>query len=172
MGPSGAGKDTLMAGAGKRLPGRLAVAERLVTRPCPNAAGDRFVTREVMGRLLREGRLALQWSCHGFDYGIEKSIESFLLEGTAVLVNGSRGYFTEALALYPALKPVLVTAEPGILRARLLERAREGGDSIRERLLRTDDSFALDLGGIPVVDNSRDLEGALESFLGHISSWL
>jgi ribose 1,5-bisphosphokinase len=168
MGPSGAGKDTLMAEARRRLPDRLVLAERLVTRPVVAGSLDRHVTEERMARLARCGRLALHWSCHGFGYGIEKAVDDSLRRGMAVLVNGSRGYFRRALAVYPALVPILITAEPGILRARLEGRAREGPGSISERLLRIDEGFDLAHEGLLTIDNSCGLEGAVELFLGHI----
>jgi ribose 1,5-bisphosphokinase len=172
MGPSGAGKDTLMAEAKRLLPDGLVLATRLVTRPADGLSPDRFVSEERLRGLIRDGRLALHWRCHGLGYGIERTIDEDLREGQVVLVNGSRDYLRRALALYPGLRPVLVTAEPSVLKARLEKRAREDRDSILGRLLRTDGSFDLDTGGLLVIDNSRSLQGATERFLGHLKGLL
>jgi ribose 1,5-bisphosphokinase len=169
MGPSGAGKDSIMRGAVDLLPGRLAVAERLVTRR-DALPPDRFVSGERMALLVECGRMALHWSCHGFLYGIEKTVERDLRRGLTVMINGSRAYFTRARELFPDLKPVLVTADPAVLRERLEKRAREGSRAIGERLLRTDGSFDLDRDGLSVIDNSKDLEGAVKLFLNHVLS--
>jgi ribose 1,5-bisphosphokinase len=165
MGPSGAGKDSVMGEAAALMPGRLVLAERLVTRPPSALSADRFVTEEHLDRLAREGRLALGWRAHGYGYAIERTVEDDIRRGLAVMVNGSRGYLPQALALCPSIVPVLVTADPGMLRERLEKRAREGAVSIGERLLRTDASFGLDRYGLAAIDNSGYLETAVESFL-------
>ena len=74
-----------------------------------------------------QGRLAMRWSSHGCQYGIGRSIDGSLEHGICVIVNGSRGYLPEALRRYPDLLPVLVEADPAILRQRLLARGKRAG---------------------------------------------
>lgn len=168
MGPSGAGKDSLIAKAMEANLPNLTLAPRLVTRNGHNLSPDVYVPTETFTDLERRGRLALSWASHGFLYGIDKSIETLLHQGLSAIVNGSRGYLPEARERFPDLRPVLVTADPETLKARLEKRARENGASIAERLSRTDDTFNLPHGLYAVIDNSGSLQAASEAFIALI----
>ena len=90
VGPSGAGKDTLMEAAVARSP-HIRLARRTITRPT-DAGGERFegVTPEAFEILLRNRAFALHWQAHGLSYGIGRD----QLQGDGiVLFNGSRGGF-------------------------------------------------------------------------------
>jgi ribose 1,5-bisphosphokinase len=138
VGPSGAGKDTLMGFARQALAGApILFAHRYVTRPA-EAGHEAHVPLLPAEFALRraEGLFALHWHSHGLDYGIGIEIDQWLARGCAVVANGSRAALPAALARYPDLLPVLITAAPETLRSRLLARGREAAADIEERLAR------------------------------------
>jgi ribose 1,5-bisphosphokinase len=167
MGPSGAGKDSVIACA-RRMgdPARLAVAHRYITRPPRLDAENHIALSEVeFAARRRAGWFALWWNSHGLSYGIGREIDLWLVGGVAVLVNGSRAYLAEAVARYPDLLPVLVTAAPEIRRSRLLARERESANEIAARLDRRIDAMP-DHPELVTIDNSGALEKGSRALLG------
>ena len=131
VGPSGAGKDTLIAGALRARPG-LRLARRVITRPT-EAGGEDFegVTPEEFAARKARGDFALDWQAHGLCYGIPRA----QVQGRGdVIFNGSRAALTRAQAVFPDLRVIVVTAPPGVLAARLAARGREPPGDIAERL--------------------------------------
>lgn len=143
VGPSGAGKDTLMALACAASPG-IRAARRVITRPA-EAGGEDFdgVTEAEFARRLAAGDFALHWRAHGLGYGIPSAD---LTGAGAVLMNLSRAVLAQAVARIPGLTVLLVTAPPQVLAARLAGRARETAADQARRLDRA--GFALP-DGIP-----------------------
>ena len=139
VGPSGAGKDTLMNHARQCLSPAAPVlfAHRYITRPA-TAGGENHValTSPEFTRMRELGLFALDWESHGLAYGIGCEIDRWLAQGADVVVNGSRGYLAEASSRYPSLRVVLLTVSPAVLRARLEARGRESSAEINARLRR------------------------------------
>ena len=73
VGPSGAGKDTLIQGALAARPD-LRLVRRVITRPT-DAGGEDFegVTEDDFAARRRAGDFALHWQAHGLSYGIPKA---------------------------------------------------------------------------------------------------
>jgi ribose 1,5-bisphosphokinase len=124
MGPSGAGKDSLLAFARRRLMGEpILFAHRYITRPSGNGeehvalSVEEFAARSVLGLF------ALEWSSHSLRYGIGIELDAWLARGCTVVVNGSRQHLQHTLARYPHTEVVHVDAAPHILEARLGARA-------------------------------------------------
>ncbi len=138
VGPSGSGKDSLLAYARARLISRSIVfARRYITRPSqPGAENHRVLNEAEFLQQLRRGGFALHWSSHGYMYGIGTEIDLWLARGRDVVVNGSREYLEEARTRYPDLKLVWIEASEPLLRARLAARAREDQDAVERRLQR------------------------------------
>jgi ribose 1,5-bisphosphokinase len=139
VGPSGAGKDSVLRWVRSRLPegSQVRFARRAITRPA--IAGDEShlpVSRTQFDRMLDRGEFALHWSAHGHCYGIGREIADWLASDRTVVVNGSRAFLPQALVRFPQLEAVHVVAPAGALRARLAARAREGALEARERLAR------------------------------------
>jgi ribose 1,5-bisphosphokinase len=145
VGPSGAGKDTLIRGALLARP-ELRLVRRVITRPT-DAGGEDFegVTADDF-RLRRDrGDFALTWEAHGLSYGLPKA----QVEGLGdVIFNGSRAALPFAVKAFPGLRIILVTAPDAVLAARLAQRGRETAADIRQRLQRA--GFALP-DGIPAT---------------------
>ena len=139
MGPSGSGKDSLMAEARLRLPAEAPVvfAHRYITRPA-DAGGENHVALSRNEFELRVSRslFALSWESHGFAYGIGREIDIWIEARLSVVVNGSREALFRAVMAYPELLPVLVDVPEEILRQRLGARGREDAGEIKARLAR------------------------------------
>jgi len=133
VGPSGAGKDTVLDGLRAALAAepRFVFIRRAVTRPA--AAGGEAHEALTPAEFARRD-FALQWRAHGLDYGIP-DIRPALAAGQVVLANLSRRVLAEAAARYP-LAVLEITAPPAILAARLAARGRESAADIEARLAR------------------------------------
>ena len=129
VGPSGAGKDTVLEGL--RRAGH-AVARRAITRPAEAGGEDHAAMTETE---FAAADFALQWQAHGLHYGIFRSIEAELGLGRIVLANLSRTVLEQAARRYPFLV-LEITAPPEILAARLAARGRESAGDIAARLAR------------------------------------
>jgi ribose 1,5-bisphosphokinase len=141
VGPSGAGKDTLMAAAVRARPD-LSIVRRVITRP-EAAGGEDFEGVTPAEFLARKaaGQFALDWQAHGLSYGIPRDQ---LDRPGPILFNGSRAMLGAALAQFPDMRVILVTAPTATLAARLAARGRETVADIAARLDRA--AFALPPG--------------------------
>ena len=137
VGPSGSGKDTLIAAARERLGAGYVYPRRTITRPA-DAGGEDHLAETAAGFEAREsaGDFALTWRAHGLTYGIPASIDEELARGQHVVVNVSRTAVPEARKRFAPARVVLVTASPDTLRTRLVARGREDADALVERLER------------------------------------
>jgi ribose 1,5-bisphosphokinase len=161
VGPSGAGKDTLMAFARTSLGGTpVLFAQRYVTRPAEagHEAHAPLTPAEFAFRQER-GLFALSWDSHGLSYGIGIEIDQWLARGCTVVVNGSRAAFAMALARYADLLPVLITASPETLRRRLVARGREDARDIENRLGRLTEA-PFNPSGLVTIANDTSIEAA------------
>jgi ribose 1,5-bisphosphokinase len=146
VGPSGSGKDTLLAYARTRMPADvpIAFAHRYITRPVhPDDENHVALSDVEFAVRLARGCMAMHWNAHAHRYGIGIEIDQWLERGLTVVVSGSREYLPQAIAHYADLALVLVTAPAEVLRERLAARGRETPDSIEERLQRTRDYSVL-----------------------------
>lgn len=138
VGPSGAGKDTLMGMARARLAGddRFRFVRRAITRPA-EAGGEAHRALDEAGFAAEReaGGFALWWFAHGLSYGIPRDIEGDLAVRRVVVANLSRGVLAEAATRY-RLRVLNITAPAGVLAARLAARNREDAAGIAARLAR------------------------------------
>lgn len=158
VGPSGAGKDTLLAGAVAATPA-LHWARRVITRP--QVAGDEpfeGVTPHEFDALSQAGTFALEWPAHGLRYGIRTSEFDGLTKGCDVVFNGSRAALPLALNRFPALTVLRISAPSKVLAERLAARGRETMAEVEARLARA--SYEVP-EGLPVIDICNDSTPAL-----------
>lgn len=138
VGPSGAGKDTLLDGARAALAGdgRFRFVVREITRPA-DAGGEahRAVDETAFRARVAAGGYALHWGAHGLFYGIPSDIEADLAAGRVVVANVSRSVLTEAAGRYRVVV-LEITAPAAVLAARLAARGREDAAAIAARLRR------------------------------------
>ncbi|MEJ1161655.1 phosphonate metabolism protein/1,5-bisphosphokinase (PRPP-forming) PhnN [Prosthecomicrobium sp. N25] len=141
VGPSGAGKDTLIRLARDRLAGDPDVVfpRRLITREPDGTEENDAVSPARFELLVGLGRTALHWQAHGLGYAVPDSADDAVADGKVVVVNVSRRIVPAALAKYARVVVVLVTAPVDVLADRLAARGREDRASILERLQRAAD---------------------------------
>jgi ribose 1,5-bisphosphokinase len=166
VGPSGAGKDTLIAAAREALSDDLGFVfpRRIVTREAVKELEDHdTINRENFVARRDEDGFALSWDAHGLSYALPKSILADLEAGRTVVANASRQVLGEAVARYGA-QVVLVTADRAVRAARLSRRGRESEADVAARLAR--EGAALPPGvEATVIDNSADLGTAVTAFI-------
>jgi ribose 1,5-bisphosphokinase len=164
VGPSGAGKDTLINAA------RTALAEeplfvfprRVVTREAVAALEDHdSVSPAEFARAAAAGEYALSWEAHGLSYGLPASLVENLRTGRVVVLNASRGVVGMATQKFPDTRLILVDAAAEVRAKRLASRGRESDAEVTERL-RREVPAALD--GAARVDNSGDLQSSVAAF--------
>jgi phosphonate metabolism protein PhnN/1,5-bisphosphokinase (PRPP-forming) len=165
VGPSGAGKDTLLDAARLALGTdmRFRFVRRVITRPA-GAGGEAHEAVTPAAFALR--RFALRWHAHGIDYGIPDDIEVDLRDGRVVVASVSRGVVAEAASRYDA-RVIIVTAPADVLAARLIARAREDAADIASRLAR---DVALPQGmATETILNDSSLEVGAARFLAALN---
>jgi phosphonate metabolism protein PhnN/1,5-bisphosphokinase (PRPP-forming) len=165
VGPSGAGKDSIIAGAAQRFreEPRVVFARRLITRPADSAGEDHLAVSPADFAALRDkGRLMLHWHAHGLDYGLPLELAQALAGGCSVVANVSRTIVTEARRRFPPVMVVAVRAPPEILAARLAGRGREDAADIESRLLRGE-RISSDQADFVIV-NDGPLDAAVDRF--------
>lgn len=174
VGPSGAGKDTLIDYVLQRLGEhpRLHYVRRVITRSS-DAGGELHegVDDAEFDRRRFAGAFCVSWSAHGLNYGIPASARDST-EGIAVLIaNGSRSALCDFAEAFPRLLVINVVARPDVLAARLTGRGRESVGEISRRLERV--GLAV-LGDFEVVtlDNSGDVGVAGEAFVAIVRDLL
>ncbi|WP_321911510.1 phosphonate metabolism protein/1,5-bisphosphokinase (PRPP-forming) PhnN [Paraburkholderia sp. J11-2] len=166
MGPSGAGKDTLLRYARERLSGQDVVfAHRYITREDSGGENHVALTETEFEARSQRGLFALQWRSHALHYGVGVEIDQWMALGCTVVVNGSRAYAGEAFERYPRMTLVHIEAAQHVLAARLASRARETPEQVAARLARRA-PFEVPAGAaFARIDNSGHLEEAGEAFV-------
>jgi ribose 1,5-bisphosphokinase len=174
VGPSGAGKDSLLAWLRLQTPNSAPVhwARRTINRPQadgPDSEKHEVVDDLFFDDLLVSNEFAMHWNANSHRYGIRKS-ELIYLDNPnyCVLVNGSRAHLPIAANLYPDLTVLHITADTDVLRQRLCFRARESEEAIEARLRRAID---LDLPtGCSLIEihNNNSLDTSGQKLLEHL----
>ena len=167
MGPSGAGKDSVLGHARSLLPPGAPVvfAHRYITRPA-DSGGENHValSREEFATRRAYGLFAYHWNAHGNDYGVGREIHDWRAAGLTVVVSGSRDHFLRTGGLDSQARPVLITAPAERLRQRLAGRGRESAIAAAERLQRAD-AYEVDDPRLVTIVNDGSLDDAAAVFL-------
>jgi len=166
-GASGVGKDSLMQYARQQMNGALPIlfAHRYITRRV-NEGGENHIALTPQEFLQRRdsGFFALHWASHGLYYGIGIEIDAWMRAGLHVVINGSRQYLPQALERYPRILPVIIEADPEIIRSRLENRGREEKSGIDNRIKRQA-AVPSRLPDLIRIQNNGPLEAAGDSLL-------
>ncbi|THV22299.1 phosphonate metabolism protein/1,5-bisphosphokinase (PRPP-forming) PhnN [Peteryoungia ipomoeae] len=140
VGPSGVGKDSLIAVARRhfRDDPDIRFVQRVITRPADSGGEDhRPASMDAFTKAKSAGDFAIDWEAHGLRYGVPISILADLRSGATLVVNGSRSALPQFEERFAKLVVVNVTARPDALAARLAARGRETAAEIEARLNRT-----------------------------------
>lgn len=138
VGPSGAGKDTVMRLAAEafRQNRSIVFATRVISRPPHESEAHdgvddaEFAAREAAGAFL------IAWRAHGLGYALPVALADVLAAGGTVVANLSRGAVAEARALAIRVLAVEITADAPLLAARIAARGRENASMREDRLAR------------------------------------
>ena len=161
VGPSGAGKDTIMRRARDRLgPGSgIVFTRRVVTRAADAAEDNEVATDETFLEALGRGGFVLDWQAHGLRYGVPRQVCEELAQGRVVVVNVSRTVVDRARSTFDRVRIVLLTAPAEIRASRISARGRDADAA--ERLAREPlplDELRPDL----TIDNAGTPEAAVD----------
>ncbi|KQV35715.1 MULTISPECIES: phosphonate metabolism protein/1,5-bisphosphokinase (PRPP-forming) PhnN [unclassified Rhizobium] len=166
VGPSGAGKDSVIGFALQALAGRSDIhrVRRVITR-AQDAGGEdhEAVSPEEFRERNFAGGFAVSWHAHGLDYGIPVEAVGRLRNGEILIANGSRAALSRFRKVFGRLTVVNITASPEVLASRLAARGRESREEILARLQRRVPDIVDGLD-VVTIDNSGPLEEASGRF--------
>jgi ribose 1,5-bisphosphokinase len=166
VGPSGAGKDTLLgfAKAACAEDPNVVFVRRVVTREASASEDNAYLGPDDFRQALARGDFAMHWEAHGHSYGVTRDIDDDIHAGRAVVVNASRTMIDAARQSYANVTVVAITAPPEVLEERLRMRARLTDGKVEQRLARTVDAALPDVTILNVgrpEDNARRLVRAI-----------
>ncbi len=174
VGPSGAGKDSVIDYARRNLAGEPGVhfVRRVVTRLGDPANEDHdSISEDAFAMADAAGAYALSWSSHGLCYGIPVEADDAVRSGAIAVANLSRGIVAEVRRRYDNSAVVMINASPEELRQRLQGRGRESDGDIARRLARNSGYGQHSLDCV-TIDNSGPLHHAGDAFVALIKSHL
>ena len=166
VGPSGAGKDSVLNGARERFRGDRSVVfpRRFVTRLSNAAAEDHVSLTEMEFAIaVADDAFALWWRAHGNFYGIGRSIEGDLAAGAVVAVNCSREAIGDALEAFANVTVVEITAPADVLVSRIVARGRETQEEALRRVSRQVADYPQGVRLVRIM-NDGPLERAVDRF--------
>lgn len=170
IGPSGAGKDSLIGAAMQHFADDPAMLfpQRYITRPA-NAGGEAHIALSPQAFIEKQGKgdFAFHWQAHGLHYGLPVSLNDALQRGHHVVANVSRSIIPDLLTRYNRVQVLSVEVQQDVLLERLIARGREDIADIRQRLERAK-QFSLRGKEITVIDNSTRLDAAEKAFIAAI----
>lgn len=170
VGPSGAGKDTLIRAARERLAGDpgFVFPRRVVTRPPSDAEDNDHADPETFRRIAAAGGFAMHWRAHGLDYGVPAAIDDALRDGLTVVCNVSRTVVAAQRSRYANALVIEVTAPASVLAERLAKRGRAEDGDIAERVARAGAASPVRADVTIVTTGPPDVSA--EAFLGALTS--
>jgi ribose 1,5-bisphosphokinase len=166
VGPSGAGKDSVISYARERLAAEDGVlfVRRVVTRPSDAAEDHDTLDEAAFLAAEKGGAFALSWEAHGLRYGLPAGIDAAIARGRVAVANVSRAILPRLCQRYAMVAVVEIGAAPEVLANRLAARGRESSAAVSARLARSAPVEAPG-AGVTSVDNSGPLEVAGERFV-------
>jgi ribose 1,5-bisphosphokinase len=167
VGPSGAGKDTLLGFAKVACAedAKIVFPRRVVTRQASSSEDNIALTPDEFREALARGDFAMHWEAHGHSYGLPQAIDDDIRAGRSVIVNVSRTVIEAARRAYSNVVVIAITAPPEVLAERIQMRARSSDGNSDQRLSRTVDTAAPDVTILNVgrpEDHARRLVRAIK----------
>jgi ribose 1,5-bisphosphokinase len=145
VGPSGAGKDTLLglAKAACADEPNIVFARRAITREATASEDNEEMSLGAFQEALERGAFAVNWEAHGHCYALSRAIDDDIRAGRTVIANVSRTVIGALRRAYADVVVIAITAPPEILAKRLASRGRSSDGKIEQRLGRmVDDDSA------------------------------
>jgi ribose 1,5-bisphosphokinase len=166
VGPSGAGKDSIMRAAASAFTGDSVVhfARRIVTRASSADEDHDSVSEGEFAGLVESGALALNWKAQGLNYGIPASIHNKLAAGHIVIANTSRAIAAGIKSIFPRSVIIHITASEPVLEQRLIARGREATADLKLRIERSN-ALEQEFGADIRIENNGELDDAVAQFV-------
>jgi ribose 1,5-bisphosphokinase len=144
VGPSGAGKDTLLglAKAACAEDRSIVFPRRVITREASVSEDNEQVSLGTFREALARDEYAMHWEAHGHCYALSRAIDDEIRAGHTVVANVSRTVVAAMRRAYARVLVVSITAPPNVLAERLAMRSRGSDGRIEHRLHRTVDEAA------------------------------
>ena len=139
VGPSGAGKDTLLglAKAACAEDAGIVFPRRAITREASASEDNEEMSAGTFQEALSRGDFAMHWEAHGHRYALSRAIDDDIRAGRTVVANVSRTVISAMRGAYADVVVVLVTAPLNVLAERIALRARGSDGRLDQRLNRT-----------------------------------
>jgi ribose 1,5-bisphosphokinase len=156
VGPSGAGKDTLLglARAACADDGNVVFPRRVITREASASEENEEVSVGTFQAALTRGEYAMHWEAHGHCYALPRAIDDDIRAGRTIVVNVSRTVIGAMRRAYADVVVVSITAPPNVLADRIAMRARSSDGGIENRLRRTVEDDASAAPDVTIVNIS------------------
>jgi ribose 1,5-bisphosphokinase len=145
VGPSGAGKDTLLglARAACAAEDRIVFPRRVVTREASSFEDNEQMNLDAFLQARSQGDFAVHWEAHGHCYALPLAIDDELRSGRTVVANVSRTVVDAMRRAYVDVVVVSITAPLEVLAERLATRSRGSDGRVADRLSRAVDDAAV-----------------------------
>jgi ribose 1,5-bisphosphokinase len=139
VGPSGAGKDTLLGLAKTACAddSNIVFPRRMITREASASEENEQVSAGTFQEALTRGEYAMHWEAHGHCYALSRAIDDDIRAGRTIVANVSRTVIGAARDAYADVVVVSITAPPNVLAERIAMRARSSDGRLEARLGRT-----------------------------------
>ncbi|MEH2609888.1 phosphonate metabolism protein/1,5-bisphosphokinase (PRPP-forming) PhnN [Bradyrhizobium sp. AZCC 1693] len=136
VGPSGAGKDTLLglAKAACADDRNIVFPRRVITREASASEENEEVSIGMFQEALTRGEYAMHWEAHGHRYALWRAIDDEIRAGRTIVANVSRTVIGAIRRAYADVVVVSITAPPNVLAERIAMRARGSDGTVENRL--------------------------------------
>jgi ribose 1,5-bisphosphokinase len=149
VGPSGAGKDTLLGLAKTACAddANIVFPRRAITREATASEDNEQLSPGAFQEAVERGAFAVNWEAHSHRYALRRAIDDDIRAGRTVIANVSRTVIGAMRRAYADVTVIAIIAPPEILAERLASRGRRSDGKIEQRLGRIidDDSAAPDV---------------------------
>ena len=144
VGPSGAGKDTLLglARAACADDSSIVFPRRVVTREASSFEDNEQMSLDAFQQARSQGDFAVHWEAHGHCYALSRAIDDDIRARRTVVANVSRTVIEALRRAYADVVVILITAPAEVLAERLAARARSSDGRLADRLGRAVDDAA------------------------------
>ncbi|WP_065749918.1 phosphonate metabolism protein/1,5-bisphosphokinase (PRPP-forming) PhnN [Bradyrhizobium paxllaeri] len=139
VGPSGAGKDTLLglAKAACADDRNVVFPRRVITREASVSEDNEEVSVGTFQEAMARGEYAMHWEAHGHCYALSRAIDDEIRAGRTIVANVSRTVIGAMRRAYANVAVVSITAPPDVLAERIAMRRRSSDGKLEARLGRT-----------------------------------
>jgi ribose 1,5-bisphosphokinase len=166
IGASGAGKDTILAGARAALANDPAFVfpRRIITRAADHHEDNEAISEEAFEAQARNGDFLLWWNAHHLSYGLPASLARNLEQGRHLVANVSRTVIGEIRSRFARSLILEIRVDPIMLIDRLARRGRESAEGQSERFRRSQSLAEVPVPDV-VIDNNGTLDAAIAQFV-------